>query len=284
MSTKTIIDAKQNTYKGRNYITIAALVIMCILLSFAILGYIKVRAVFTTNQKVINANRVLFLNQEINSQTKDVVIGTRGYVIAHDSSYIRPFTEGRKKIKIYFEEITNLTAADPEASTLINRLKKLVDDRITISFLIMEIGGKNDQKSTTAFKNVFSKANALMDDIRSTSQELQEKYEAIIKDSLLANESNLRNAMIIFIILFAFINVILFIIYRMFKIDITGRIKAESDLRNTNKNLETLVEARTQDLKRSYETLETKVTFRNLELEKLNKAYKEKIDQLEKRN
>lgn len=65
--------------------------------------------------------------------------------------------------------------------------------------------------------------------------------------------------------------------------DISKRKKAEKALKDLNNSLEILVQERTADLQRSYDNLETKVTFRNLELERANKANLAKIEELEKK-
>lgn len=63
--------------------------------------------------------------------------------------------------------------------------------------------------------------------------------------------------------------------------DISKRKKAEAALKDLNNSLEKLVQERTSDLQRAYEQLETRVTFRNLELEKQNKANLARIKALE---
>jgi PAS domain S-box-containing protein len=65
--------------------------------------------------------------------------------------------------------------------------------------------------------------------------------------------------------------------------DISKRRKAELALKDLNNSLELLVQQRTADLQRSYDELETRVAFRNLELEKANKASLTKIKALEKK-
>lgn len=65
--------------------------------------------------------------------------------------------------------------------------------------------------------------------------------------------------------------------------DITKRKVAEKALKDLNNSLETLVQERTADLQRAYDDLETKVTFRNLNLEKTNRANLAKIEELEKK-
>ncbi|MFC5271508.1 PAS domain S-box protein [Adhaeribacter terreus] len=64
--------------------------------------------------------------------------------------------------------------------------------------------------------------------------------------------------------------------------DISKRKRAENALKDLNNSLEKLVQERTSDLQRAYDELETRVTFRNLELEKTNKANLAKIEELEK--
>jgi PAS domain S-box-containing protein len=64
--------------------------------------------------------------------------------------------------------------------------------------------------------------------------------------------------------------------------DISRQKKAEAALKDLNNSLELLVQERTSELQRAYDDLETKVTFRNLELERKNKANLDKISALEK--
>jgi PAS domain S-box-containing protein len=64
--------------------------------------------------------------------------------------------------------------------------------------------------------------------------------------------------------------------------DISKRKKAEKALKELNNSLEILVQERTSDLQRSYDNLEARVTFRNLELERANRANLAKIEELEK--
>jgi PAS domain S-box-containing protein len=64
--------------------------------------------------------------------------------------------------------------------------------------------------------------------------------------------------------------------------DISKRKKAEKALKELNNSLEILVQERTSDLQRAYDNLEARVTFRNLELERANKANLAKIEELEK--
>ena len=64
--------------------------------------------------------------------------------------------------------------------------------------------------------------------------------------------------------------------------DISKRKQAEAALKDLNNSLEILVQDRTSDLQRAYDQLETRVAFRNLELEKKNKANMAQIEKLEK--
>lgn len=262
---------------------IAFAVITGVLAFIAYKIHLNGQSITRINDEILRSYTIISANKDISSHAKDMVLSTRGFLLTEDSSYLKPYLTALSRYPVSMETLKQNTATRSDS---IKRNVEILEDLMTKrhqyseSYVITR-----QEKGLKAAIDLFksrNNGNRMMDSIRTTTKNI-ENMEVDSLENLLDNRENqvkeMTNLLLVLIsVIFITLILVLIIISR----DITGRVKAEKGLKELNQTLEQQVQARTEDLKRSFEDMEVKVKFRNLELEKQNLALNKRIAELEK--
>ncbi|MFT3884446.1 MAG: CHASE3 domain-containing protein [Flavobacteriales bacterium] len=134
-----------------------------------------------------NANDVLRLTEAVTSSLKDAETGSRGYILTHDTVYLRPFREAQGAVSQALDELSRIavldTAVQPRMDTLslfASALFKRIQDQI-----LMERTSEPGVQGAEAVQ--LAECRALMDRIRQNQRRTTEAF-SIRRDHWLEQE------------------------------------------------------------------------------------------------
>ncbi len=259
--------------------TLAAFLIITAALAF--IGYKIYRnsqSITQINNEIIRSYTIISANKDVSSQAKDMVLATRGYLLTEDSMYLRPYTLAASGYPVSMATLKK--AAVNRSETLqehVNRLASLMETRHSYSeSYIITRHTKGLSAAVQLFKER-TNGNLIMDSIRSEIQQIEKLEFTFLKNILNNREHQVKEMSELQLGLIGVIVIALALVLVLLSRDITGRLKAEKNLKDLNATLEQQIEERTEELKRSFEDMEAKVKFRNLELEKQNLELRKKL-------
>lgn len=257
-------------------------VITAILGVIGYVAYNHVARINDLNDKTLSTYEILTANQEVFALARDMETGGRGYMLTGQGEYLQPFYSAAREYPDRLAVLKRLAQDRPAIRVSVDTLAQLLDRRKVLTQLYIDT---RQQKGLQASVAELMKGEGLSISarIRTTSRDIRQKEAAALQVLLKENYRGLQDALKILIGLIAVIIFTLLLVLYLLKRDISGRIKAEKQLQDLNRDLEEKVEQRTEDLKRSFEDTEAKVKFRNLELEKQNRELLKKVAQLEAR-
>ncbi|MGZ5243017.1 MAG: CHASE3 domain-containing protein [Bacteroidia bacterium] len=272
-------------------IVLAFVVIIITLIYIGIRVYKNGQAVIATNQEIFRSYNIISLNKDIASQAKDMVLATRGFLLTEDSSYLKPYLTAVEKYPISMaklEENAKARQASVQFQTQninlhskVMYLKKLFEARKYYTEQYIIVRQEKGINSAIALFQMQKNGNKIMDSIRQVTSEIETLETNWLQDKLSSREAQYQELTQMVFWLIGLITLTLALVIWTLSRDITGRIKAEYNLRILNQNLEQQVDARTKELKRSFEDMESKVKFRNLELEQQNHSLNKRITDME---
>jgi C4-dicarboxylate-specific signal transduction histidine kinase len=161
-------------------------------------------------------------------------------------------------------------------------LSQLIETRKKYSEQYVTTRQEKGINSAIALFQMQRNGNKIMDSIRDITDNIEVIETGWLQNKLRAREEQYEQLSNLIFGLVGIITATLIFVIWLLSRDITGRVKAETNLMALNQNLEQQVETRTKDLKRSFEDMEVKVKFRNLELERQNLELSKRIAELEK--
>ena len=135
---------------------------------------------------------------------QDIELGTRGYIMTHNKTFLEPYTAGIENIDVNVKELIDLTSDTPIQQEKISKLEDLINKKIEFSSTNIGLvdAGKGDQ----AVKNTESGYGVnLFNEIRNTINEmrtlefnnLDDRSNVVVaKSSYLANISAVFSAVI----------------------------------------------------------------------------------------
>ncbi|RYD73883.1 MAG: hypothetical protein EOP53_19285 [Sphingobacteriales bacterium] len=264
-------------------------IILAFLLITAALFYIGMRlynnskAVVATNQKILRSYNVISLNKDLASQSKDMVLATRGFLLTEDSAYLKPYLTASEKYPLSMAKLEEYTSEKPaEIRQKVSKLHSLLETRKKYSEQYVVTRQEKGINSAIALFQQQSNGNKIMDSIRNVTNQIEALETNWLQEKLNSRETQYQELTRMIFLLAGLIVFTLALVTWILSRDITGRVKAENNLKILNQDLEKQVETRTSELKRAFEDMEVKVRFRNLELEQQNINLQKRIAELEK--
>lgn len=274
-------------------IIIAFVAIVAALTYIGIRVYNNGKAVIATNQEILRSYNIISLNKDVASQAKDMVLATRGFLLTEDSMYLKPYLVAMEKYPktiAQLEESARKRIVEKQFSNMeynelydkVVDLSRLVNTRKTYSEQYVIVRQEKGINSAIALFKMRKNGNLIMDSIRLVTDEIDALETNWLEDKLQSRETKYKELTNMIFWLAGLITLTLVLVVWILSRDITGRIKAEKNLKDLNMNLEQQVEARTRELKRSFEDMESKVKFRNLELEQQNLELNQRLSEMQK--
>jgi PAS domain S-box-containing protein len=200
------------------------------------------------------------LNFTINAET-----GARGFMITREETFLDPYTDAQQKIGGSLSRLRELTKENLNQTERISRLENLTRERFDVLQKAIEARRAFPTEPVEKIRQrlgFINRGKDLMDEIRhiigeikAEEKELLAEREANLEHSLATTYRMLYLASIAGILSLGFAN---FAIYR----EIGKRRRAEDDLRDANKDLESRVERRTLELSQKNDELKEQVRQR----------------------
>jgi signal transduction histidine kinase/CHASE3 domain sensor protein len=127
---------------------------------------------------LVHSMKVLESIEELLSLMKDTEVGTRGYIITGDSSYLRPFLVAKDALPLKMNELKLLTGDNPVQQTLLDSISRLIKIQIESQSFVVHLKTSNNFRFGS--EDVMLESKSAMDAIRSLSFKMK------------VEESNLR--------------------------------------------------------------------------------------------
>lgn len=93
------------------YATLAAAVLL--LLSVGVFTFRSLRSLIEQSDAIAHTNKVLFQTEEVISTMKDAEIGQRGFILTHDSAFLKPYVDATQYLGQQLRMVDSLTNFRP---------------------------------------------------------------------------------------------------------------------------------------------------------------------------
>lgn len=94
------------------YASLAAAVLL--LLSIGVFTFRSLRSLIEQSDAIAHTNKVLFQTEEVISTMKDAEIGQRGFILTHDSSFLKPYVDATQYLGRQLKLVDSLTNFRPQ--------------------------------------------------------------------------------------------------------------------------------------------------------------------------
>lgn len=114
---------------------------------------------------LVHSMNVLESIEELLSLMKDTEVGTRGYIITGDSSYLRPFLVAKDALPLKLNELKLLTEDNPVQQALLDSINRLIEKKIESQTFVVHLKSSNNFRFGS--EDVMLESKSAMDAIRS---------------------------------------------------------------------------------------------------------------------
>lgn len=225
-------------------IKIFFLIAIVVLLVFAMFSFQRIKALVSSSEMVNETNTVKLKLEEISSILKDAESSQRGYMLTHDSVFLKPFFEAKNGIKHDLDELALLTKDNPVQKGNLLLLEKLCNERIEYLGAILE-----DSPDSSISKERWLGGKSIMDELKLQISMMNDEENRLLKersDILSRNEWNTPAVTIILIIC-----ALLIIILSYYKI--LRELRRSNKLREEQKLYQEQILQANESLKKSEE-------------------------------
>ncbi|MET0753569.1 MAG: CHASE3 domain-containing protein, partial [Pyrinomonadaceae bacterium] len=194
----------------------------------------------------------------------DAETGTRGFIITKDETILEPYNRAKQKIDDNLPHLRELTKDNPNQAERVSRLENIIDERLGV--LEQAIGARRaalqDSVESIRDKLAGSRGRELMDEARLVIGEMKDEERNLLAQREADLDGSVRNTYrMLYLISFAGILSLGIANFAIFR-EIRKRRKAEDELRDANKDLESRVEKRTNELSQKNVELEEQMRQR----------------------
>ncbi len=137
--------------KPEKKIILTVLSILIALCTVAYVAHRKSQRLIQFAQSIEQAEDIKYHIEEIQSILVDMESGVRGYVVTGDESYMAPANEAIANVFIHLHELVSLPGITPEQTYQLVELRKLADEKSTLTARIAEIRRQKGMEEAIAF-------------------------------------------------------------------------------------------------------------------------------------
>ncbi len=199
------------------------------------------KAANETELLVQHTRDILDITDDVLAQAQDLQLGSRGYIITGDTSYIAPFKNAVVIINTTVAQLQKLTADNSSQQQRIETLKQLVAERIAFASKTIAVRREEGfEKVKQLVEEGHGKIN--MDRIRTVIAEIESEENQLLRERQKAEAESNANLNRSYYLLLASIVVLLIIVFLTIRHNLRERNKLEEGLR---KSLEEISDFRT---------------------------------------
>jgi PAS domain S-box-containing protein len=235
-----------------------AIILLIVIVFFAFRSVDALTGAITLEK---HTQQVLSTLDETLNLAIDAETGGRGFLITVDDAFLEPYNTAAQNVGGKTAQLRNLIGNNTSQSEKASKLENLIDDRFAL--LEQAIKMRRTQNIEAVREQIGKgRGKAVMDEIRRLIQEMKDEEIRILtlREADL-NESLTNTYLMLYIFSFAgalSLGIANFAIFR----EIKKRRKAEDELRDANRGLESRVEKRTNELSQKNVELEEQMRQR----------------------
>ncbi len=186
----------------------------------------------SSTEQVDHTREVLYEAERIQTVSRDIESGTRGFIITGDERFLELFYRGADSMYDDLAKLKHLTLSNPVQQKRIDTLQLFITDHIAHEKQLIDLKRKN--QSAEAEKIIASgKGMEIMDEIvriNSLIEETEKQFLDTKKAASRQNTSNYVRSIFLFLLLVA---IMLIAIYLLVQDNLRARNKAEDELRES---------------------------------------------------
>ena len=185
-------------------------------------------------EKIELKHKTLTEIEVIVSDIKDIALGTSGFVITGNDSFIAQYLTSAENVRSRLNSLRLLAGEDIFIRNYLDTLQILLEQRLKLDEQLITSGKENDGQALIISGN----GEAIMDSIRSVIKKVENYEQAELKNLYQEKEFNFKSNIITFSTLILVVLTIISILYFLIKKELFVRQKAEEETRQLNVKLE----------------------------------------------
>ena len=185
-------------------------------------------------EKIELKHKTLTEIEVIVSDIKDIALGTSGFVITGNDSFIAQYLTSAENVRSRLNSLRLLAGEDIFIRNYLDTLQILLEQRLKLDEQLITSGKENDGQALIISGN----GEAIMDSIRSVIKKVENYEQAELKNLYQEKEFNFKSNIITFSTLILVVLTIISILYFLIKKELFVRQKAEEETRHLNVKLE----------------------------------------------
>lgn len=228
---------------------------LAILLLVAALSYLGSARNVEDMQWVAHTHVVIEKLDDLQTGMIDAETGERGYIIAGDESYLRPFQKGRDSAKEGLKEVRELTIDNPKQQADLALLEPLIEEGLTKMEAVIAIRRRAGfSAGAAATQKGFGKE--LVDQNRVVIADMKREEDRLLVLRLAELQAGSRRTRLVIISGEALGLFFLLVAGNLVRREMKKLAQAEAEVRTLNADLERKVAERTEDLSMRAKDLE----------------------------
>ena len=194
----------------RDVAVIGVGLILLVLMIGCILGYRSAQKLDDDRRMVTQTHEVIGSLETLLSTLKDAETGQRGYLLAEDEKYLKPYNDALKRVEGELARLKELTSDNPDQQSRLALLDKKIDLRL--DDLKQTVALMKEKDRPAALRIVRSDiGRSLMDNVRKDIADMQQAEHELLKKRADDSEETYRTT-VLAILLPAIIGVVLVVV------------------------------------------------------------------------
>lgn len=212
-------------------------------------GYYTDRLLNTTHL-VVHTKNVLLESEQVMSVYKDIINGSRGYILTGSERSLNRFNESRGQILVHLQNLSQLVDDNKRQAERVDSLHRYMDMRIETSAKAIKIKDEEGLEASSRFLTMYQKENQL-GEIRALIGDIQMHENNLLAERKAASEASVRLFKTILLTALLAVLALLVVVTITVRHTLLARRKAEYETRQLNQVLEHKVIERTAELQKN---------------------------------
>lgn len=216
--------------KAEKKILFAVFSILTAMCTLAYIAYQKSQQLIRSAEAIEQSEEIKYHIQEVQSITMEMETGVRGFVVTGDEKYMVPTNATIASIFLHLHELSLLPGINAEQNMQIGRLKKLADEKSTLTTRIAEIRRLKSMSEAIAFLSE-GKDKSLMDEMKGITEKMIADEDVRLTQLKAKNRSAIMHFAVTFYLLLLKISVTVITVIVLFILYLRQRNKSEKILK-----------------------------------------------------
>jgi PAS domain S-box-containing protein len=227
--------------KAEKKILVALLSILIILCTLTYLSHRNSKRVISSAEAVDRSQEIKYHIEQILAEVMAFETGARGYIITGDMQYFEPAAEANRTISEHLSILTGLVGNNADQLERIDRLRELVDKKISVSNSIAERRKASGLNEAIKYMSA-SESKALMDKIRMLTNTMTDDENILLKKEREESRNNIRNFNLTFDLLLVKMAISILTVFFILRFYFKARRNSEQLLSESKHLLQSIID------------------------------------------